>query len=94
MADRFISMDEVLDRIGFSKTHLYRLINAGSFVKPVPLGAQKVGFLEREVDEWFAARLRARDEGEGAAARRQLARSAVAARRGRKIHDADDSTQG
>lgn len=85
MAERFISMDEVLDRIGFSKSHLYRRIAEGSFPQPVPLGPQKIGFLEREVEDWITARLRARDEGEGAAARRQLARHAVASRRREQV---------
>lgn len=37
MADRFISMDEVLDRVSFSKTHIYRKIANGSFPRPVQL---------------------------------------------------------
>ena len=31
MTERFISVAEVLDRVGFSRAHLYRKINAGSF---------------------------------------------------------------
>ena len=77
MGDRFISMIEVLDRICLSKTHLYRKINAGQFPRPVPLGPQKVAFLESEIEAWMAARLQARDENEGAQARRDRARMSV-----------------
>jgi prophage regulatory protein len=77
MGDRFISMNEVLDRICLSKTHLYRKINAGQFPRPVPLGPWKVAFLESEIEAWMAARLQARDEDEGAQARRERARMSV-----------------
>jgi len=77
MSDRFISMCEVLDRICLSKTHLYRKINAGDFPRPVPLGPQKVAFLEREVVEWMEERLRARARNEGVAARRERATQSV-----------------
>lgn len=84
MPDRFISLDEVLDLIGFSKTHLYRLINAGDFPRPVPLGVHKIGFLQSEVEEWMANRIRARDQQEGSSDRQSRARSAVAGRWGTK----------
>ena len=77
MGDRFISMSEVLDRICLSKTHLYRKINAGQFPRPVPLGPQKVAFLESEIEGWMTVRLRAREQNEGVEARRQRARLSV-----------------
>lgn len=80
MTDRFISTDEVLDRVCLSKTHLYRKINAGEFPRPVPLGPQKVAFLESEIEEWMVGRLRAREEEEGAEARRERAHRAVSHR--------------
>ena len=77
MSDRFISMSEVLDRICLSKTHLYRKINAGQFPRPVPLGPQKVAFLESEVEAWMAKRLHAREQEEGVLSRRERARRSV-----------------
>ena len=73
MAERFISTAVVLDRVCLSKTHLYRKINAGEFPRPVPLGPHKVAFLESEVEDWMAARLRAREADEGGEARRERA---------------------
>lgn len=61
MSERFISMDEVIDRVSFSKTHIYRKIADGTFPRPVPLGPHKVAFLEREIEEWIAARIDERD---------------------------------
>lgn len=77
MARRFVSMAELVSRIGFSKSHIYRLINQGSFPKPVPLGSQKIAFLEAEIELWITGRLQARDAGEGCVARRDKARASV-----------------
>jgi prophage regulatory protein len=73
MADRFVSLAEVVDRVSFSKTHIYRKIAAGTFPRPVPLGPNKVAFLESEVDRWMAERLEAREAQEGFNERRQRA---------------------
>ena len=73
MGDRFIPMGEVIDRVCLSKTHIYRKINAGQFPRPVPLGPQKIAFVESEIEDWMAARLRARETDEGAEARRERA---------------------
>lgn len=71
--DRFISMSETLDRVGFSKTHLYRLMNDGLFPRVVPLGKFKVAFLESEVEAWMASCLAARERGDGSDVRRARA---------------------
>jgi prophage regulatory protein len=77
---RLLSTAVVLDRVCMSKTQLYRLITAGEFPKPVPIGRQRIGFLESDVNAWIDARLRLRDEGAGAESRRQRAIRAVGGR--------------
>lgn len=77
MSERLIPIVVVLDRVCMSKTQLYRLMNAGQFPKPVPIGRQRVAFVETEVATWIESRLRLRDEGAGAEARRQRAVHAV-----------------
>ena len=44
MSERLIPAVVVLDRVCMSRTQLYRLINAGEFPKPVPVGRQRVAF--------------------------------------------------
>lgn len=78
--NRFITIEDVIDRVCISRTHLYRLINEGKFPKQVPLGRFKIAFLEREVDEWIEERLSARERGEGAELRRQRALHSVNAK--------------
>lgn len=79
MAERFITMVEVRQRVALSKTEIYRKINAGKFPRPVPLGSQKVAWLESEVAAWMADRLAAREAQEGAERRSEQGRRAQAA---------------
>ena len=60
MAERFLQLREVLRRTSLSKTHTYRLINAGTHPRPVPLGPMRVAFLESEIDAWMEERIAAR----------------------------------
>lgn len=51
--ERFMRLPEVQHVTGISRTHIYRLIAAGKFPKPVPLGTQSVAWLASEVDGWI-----------------------------------------
>ncbi len=77
---RLIPTAVVLDRISMSKPTLYRLINAGEFPKPVPVGRQRVAFIESEVQAWIDQRIGLRDAGMGDAERRERALRAVGGR--------------
>lgn len=44
---------QVLDRVPFSRSTLYRLIEAGDFPKPFKLSKQCVAFLESDVNAWL-----------------------------------------
>jgi prophage regulatory protein len=81
VSSRFIPLSVVLDRVCLSKSELYRKIQAGEFPPAIPLGPQKVVFLEAEVERWMAERLQARENGEGADWRRSRALRAAEARR-------------
>ena len=80
MAERFMTMAEVRRRVALSKTEIYRKIKAGAFPRPVPLGTQKVAFVESEVAAWMDARLLAREDREGVERRAEQGRRAVADR--------------
>jgi prophage regulatory protein len=47
--------------IGFSAVWIRKLIADGKFPKPIRIGAQRVAFLESEVDEWLRDRAAERD---------------------------------
>lgn len=53
---------QVQMRTGLSRSTIYQYIKDGVFPKPVPLGPRAVGWLESEVSEWIAERVKiARD---------------------------------
>jgi prophage regulatory protein len=65
MAERFLSMKQVLERVGLSRTTLYGCMNAGTFPQSVPLGPKRIAFVESQVDAWMQAQIEApsrRDE--------------------------------
>ena len=57
--DRFLAKSEVLRIAGFSAATLWREVKAGHFPEPVPISANRVGFLESEVRDWVASKVRA-----------------------------------
>lgn len=61
MAEQMLTLRDVVSRTTFSKTHIYRLINAGEFPRPVKIGPHRVAFVEREVDAWVRNRVQGRE---------------------------------
>jgi prophage regulatory protein len=44
-------------RTGLSRSTIYQRAGAGTFPKPVNLGARAVGWLESEIDSWLTAQV-------------------------------------
>ena len=53
---KFLRLPEVVDRVGFSRPSIYRLISAGSFPKPLKLGARASAWREADIEEWCQSR--------------------------------------
>jgi prophage regulatory protein len=60
MPDTFLKRDEILARIPFSSSHLYRLEAAGEFPARVQIGRRKVAYLESEITSWIEAKVKSR----------------------------------
>lgn len=56
---RILRRRQVEERVGLSCSTLYAGIAAGTFPKPIQLGAQSVGWLESEIDTWLRERIAA-----------------------------------
>ena len=56
---KFIRKNPTADRVGYSPSHLMRLVREGKFPQPVPLGESStaVAFVEDEVLEWMQERV-------------------------------------
>ena len=59
---KFIRKIPTAKRVGYSPSHLMRLVRAGRFPMPVQLGPNSIAFIEEEVERWQKARIDARDE--------------------------------
>jgi prophage regulatory protein len=60
---RVLSYPELRDRkgIAWSRAHVYRMVNAGQFPRPIKLGEATTAWLEEEVDSWLGQRVAERD---------------------------------
>ncbi len=56
MDHRIIRIDGVVDRIGISRSTLYRLVKHGKFLRQLALGPNSVGWLQADVAAWIEAR--------------------------------------
>jgi prophage regulatory protein len=50
---KLIRLPEVMNKTGFSKAWIYRLISKGDFPKPIKIGIRASAFVESEIDEWI-----------------------------------------
>ncbi|EFA8815120.1 MULTISPECIES: helix-turn-helix transcriptional regulator [Enterobacteriaceae] len=50
---RLIRLTEVMNRTGYCKAWIYRLIKDGKFPAPVKIGTRAVAFVESEIDAWI-----------------------------------------
>ena len=54
-----IRLPQVKERTGLSRSTIYGLIKLGKFKTPISLGARAVGWLDSDVDEFIAERVKA-----------------------------------
>ncbi|SKA11174.1 helix-turn-helix transcriptional regulator [Consotaella salsifontis] len=60
----FLSIKEVCQRIGVSRTTLWQLEKEeAGFPRLVPVTAKRKAFVRSEIDSWIASRIAARDGG-------------------------------
>ena len=56
MAQAIYRRPEVEARTGLSRSTIYLMIKAGTFPKPVKLGARAVGWREADILDWLESR--------------------------------------
>lgn len=59
-SDTLLTIEEVGARVRLSKPTIYKEIRYGCFPRQLRRCANKVAWIEREIDEWVAARAEAR----------------------------------
>jgi len=54
----FLRLTKVISRTGLSRSTIYQRIEDGEFPPQIRLGANSVGWLEAEIDDWIASRIK------------------------------------
>jgi prophage regulatory protein len=57
MRDTLERLPSVIARTGRSRSRIYEDLKAGTFPKPVKIGARAIAWSTAEVDQWIAARM-------------------------------------
>lgn len=55
MAERFLSIRQVVERTTLSRTEIYRRIRDDDFPRQVKLGPRRVAWREKVIDAWITA---------------------------------------
>jgi prophage regulatory protein len=58
---RIILIDEVKARTGLGRSSIYEKLKTGELPKPVKRGTRGVGWIDKEIDAYVAARIAERD---------------------------------
>ena len=64
---KILRMAAVKDKTGLSRASIYVRMSNGTFPKSISLGANSVGWLEAEINDWIEAKISARDSQQNAA---------------------------
>ena len=67
MNDRLLRREEVQERVGLTRTTIYRLMREGAFPVPIRIGPRAVRWPASELEQWLASRPRATGEGAASA---------------------------
>ncbi len=59
---RLLRLPEILRRVPYSEAHIWRLERDGKFPRRARLGANRVVWVETEIDEWLSSKIAERDQ--------------------------------
>jgi len=54
--EQMVSMGELTERIGLSRSTIIVMVKEGDFPRPIKLGARRIGWRVSTVNEWIAER--------------------------------------
>lgn len=60
--NKILRLPEVIETVGLPKATIYNFMRDGTFPKTINLGANSVGWVEKEIFEWLSHRIAQRDE--------------------------------
>lgn len=61
---RLISQREVMQRVPYGRTTIWKLIKQNKFPQPVKIGGNRVAFVDSEIGAWIDEQIQFRDGGQ------------------------------
>lgn len=55
---RMLRLPMVMERVGFGRSQIYKMIQRGEFPAPVKLSSQVSGWEESKIEEWLQGKIR------------------------------------
>ena len=65
MDNHFLRLPQVMQKIGLSRSEIYRRISLGQFPAQYKIGERTSAWLASEIDAWIAERLQGRASSKG-----------------------------
>ena len=62
----FIRLPEVRQKVGMSKSHIYKLMGSGDFPAQIKLSQKVSVWVASEIDDWIQEKIKQRDDEEAA----------------------------
>lgn len=60
--DAILRLPAVKSRTGLSRSSIYAKVRTGEFPKPISIGIRSIGWVESEIQQWIAGRVKASRE--------------------------------
>jgi prophage regulatory protein len=57
MSETLLRLPGVIQRVGLSRSTIYRLVRAGSFPEPITIAGRLRAWPESEIDQWIDERI-------------------------------------
>jgi prophage regulatory protein len=60
--DAILRLPAVITRTGLSRSGIYAKVRTGEFPKPISIGIRSIGWIDSEIQQWIADRVKASRE--------------------------------
>lgn len=60
--DRFLRLEDVINKTGLKRSTIYNLINKNAFPKSIAITSTSVAWLESEINQWIQEKVNQRNQ--------------------------------
>lgn len=60
-SERFLCLDDVMNKTGLGRSTIYNKMKSGEFPKSISISANRIAWLESEIDSWMEIKINQRN---------------------------------